>query len=362
MNCFSKSYTEAREKFLKLAGECGSELVSYQHPEAQGFHGEDLYLDVAVFGEASTKNKLVFTTGVHGLEGLVASAVVFSWLQEGWHLRLPQDTAAVILHAVNPWGVSHFRRTNENNVDLNRNFMDFPHEGKNPLYQKLHSMICTEEWGEEIASHCLEQMEVFSQEHGMPALIDTIMRGQYTHPQGIEFGGTKQEWSTKTVLSVLNEKVLPAQKVFYVDWHTGLGEYGKTFFIHDYGESDPETERLAKYFGEQIKNQGDAFAGGKRPEYNGVLISQMRKIFEGAGAEALGMVVEFGTKDNVNLKKSLLLDRWLNTGGRDLPVKEAQVYHRELLDDFYPEDSKWKKSVLSESQKLFSKIDKLLKE
>src|SRR5690606_39367139 len=41
---------------------------------------------------------------------------------------LPEDTAVLLIHAINPYGFSHIRRVNEDNIDLNRNFRDFETE------------------------------------------------------------------------------------------------------------------------------------------------------------------------------------------------------------------------------------------
>ena len=37
---------------------------------------------------------------------------------------MPEDVAIVLVHALNPFGFAWRRRWNENNVDLNRNFLD----------------------------------------------------------------------------------------------------------------------------------------------------------------------------------------------------------------------------------------------
>jgi len=36
--------------------------------------------------------------------------------------ELPADAALILVHVLNPFGMTYLRRGNENNVDLNRNF------------------------------------------------------------------------------------------------------------------------------------------------------------------------------------------------------------------------------------------------
>ena len=55
---------------------------------------------------------------------------------------LPDGVALVLVHAVNPWGFAWLRRVNEDNVDLNRNFLDHgaPHP-ENPDYDGLYDVL-----------------------------------------------------------------------------------------------------------------------------------------------------------------------------------------------------------------------------
>ena len=68
---------------------------------------------------------LVTVSGTHGVEGFFGSAVQVEWLRRIKGAALPGDIAALHIHAINPYGFSWLRRTNEDNVDINRNWMDF---------------------------------------------------------------------------------------------------------------------------------------------------------------------------------------------------------------------------------------------
>ena len=73
--------------------------------------------------EGGTDDLVVHTSGVHGVEGYAGSAVQQALLR--LHSATPPTnklrTSLLLIHAVNPYGMAHYRRFNENNVDLNRN-------------------------------------------------------------------------------------------------------------------------------------------------------------------------------------------------------------------------------------------------
>ena len=55
--------------------------------------------------------------------------------------------ASCFLHALNPYGFSHLRRTNEDNVDLNRNFRDFSTlPPPNAAYAEVHGFMVPATW------------------------------------------------------------------------------------------------------------------------------------------------------------------------------------------------------------------------
>ncbi len=98
---------------------------------------------------------LFLASGTHGVEGLCGSGIQHFLLRDGVAARVPDDVALVLLHAVNPFGFAWLRRVNEDNVDLNRNFLDHaaPHpenadydglaDAVNPSVRDEGTIICT---------------------------------------------------------------------------------------------------------------------------------------------------------------------------------------------------------------------------
>ena len=121
IEAFSETYAEARRRFLDLVAERGAQLESVPHPTERGADGEELAIDVATFGDPEAAKTFLVVSGTHGQEGFLGSALQLELLRD---LEIPDGVNVVALHALNPWGFSHHSRTDENNIDLNRNFLD----------------------------------------------------------------------------------------------------------------------------------------------------------------------------------------------------------------------------------------------
>ena len=117
---FAPDYFAARERFRGAAARAGCDVEA--HPIlARGPHGEELTVDVAVVPAADPACTLVISSGIHGVEGFLGSAIQCRLLEE-WSAA-PPPIRCVLVHALNPFGFAWRRRVNETNVDLNRNLL-----------------------------------------------------------------------------------------------------------------------------------------------------------------------------------------------------------------------------------------------
>src|SRR5439155_2865937 len=146
---FAQSYTQARDKFVAAAGARSADLFRHVHPALHGVEGEDLSIDLALLGKPDAASLLLLTSGTHGVEGFCGSGCQTALLREDPFLRAigHSDIAVLMLHALNPYGFSHLRRVNEDNIDLNRNFVDFGSPlPVNRAYAEIHSMLLPATW------------------------------------------------------------------------------------------------------------------------------------------------------------------------------------------------------------------------
>src|SRR5512143_2900367 len=124
---FSRSYAEARAKFIAAARVRHLTVETHALPGWHGVDGEALAMDVALLGAVDAKGLLILTSATHGVEGYCGSGAQIGLLQDERFVRGACDAGVAVLfvHAVNPYGFSHGRRVNEDNADLNRNFRDW---------------------------------------------------------------------------------------------------------------------------------------------------------------------------------------------------------------------------------------------
>lgn len=233
---FCGGYTAARSRFLHVAEIAGARLTAYRHPKANGPQGEPLYVDVAEIGPADAPRILLAVSGTHGLEAAAGSAVQVAWLSAyaSKQASLPPDTAVVLVHSINPYGFAWGTRTTENNVDLNRNFVDHDDPSSypvNPDYARLHQDLVVEHWDEEHLSRVEAASQAFREAHGDDAFFNARAMGQYQFADGLAYGGRAREWSNQTLQTIVESHLRAAQQVAFIDWHTGLGDYAQPFFL-----------------------------------------------------------------------------------------------------------------------------------
>ena len=94
-----------------------------------------------------------------------------------------------MVHAVNPFGFAWLRRVNEDNVDLNRNFLDHtaPHP-ENPDYDMLYDVLNPQSFDDATIEAARERMRRFEADAGPEAAYRAMSGGQYVHPRGVQFG------------------------------------------------------------------------------------------------------------------------------------------------------------------------------
>jgi hypothetical protein len=183
---FQTSYPSARRTFLRACADVHAEVRSIRHP-LRGPEGEALFLDVVLIGDPSAPARLVLGSGTHGVEGFCGSALQVDQLEAGIAERLPAGVSLLLLHAINPFGFAWRRRVNEDNVDLNRNFLDFDAPlPENPGYLELEPMLDPEVLSDEQRAATLSAIASFQRERGPIALFRAVSGGQYERPSGLQ--------------------------------------------------------------------------------------------------------------------------------------------------------------------------------
>ena len=192
---YTNTYAESRSKFRAILNSVQrvwseASLTSY----AIGAVEEDLTIDMIKTDPLSDKKRLVIlSSGLHGIEGYIGAAIIQLFVHEILSALNPDDTGLILVHAINPWGMLHHRRVNENNVDLNRNFIfkqDKPPERINPAYDRA-ALIFNPVAPLRSVKNPLLLLQLISKMLSMgPARFWEAFRfGQYRHLRGLSYGG-----------------------------------------------------------------------------------------------------------------------------------------------------------------------------
>ncbi len=337
--CFPHDYATARSGFLEAVEGAGGKVEAYVHP-ALGPSGEELATDVALLGSPQAKNVLVLVSGTHGVEGLAGSGLQVAQVHAGLRPPPGSDLAIVLVHALNPFGVAFKRRVNEDSVDLNRNFATFPANLPNTAYDELHDLLTLRPGGLARVRRGLA-FASFVARRGKWALREAVTQGQYNHPTGLFFGGTKPSWSRTTwdrILAGLAGK----QKVMVVDYHTGLGPRGSGQLISQWGAafgsgySDGRLTVLTDCF------ENDAIINPEKSKsvstgLSGDLLSYTRN----SGTHLSAVALEFGTYPMLQVLNAMINENWAHHS-RDPAI---ETYRKQLVEVFCPDDVSWKEAV-----------------
>ncbi|CAN0514520.1 unnamed protein product, partial [Phaeothamnion confervicola] len=159
--------------------------------------GEEIGTDTALLGSSDAPLLFIVSSGTHGPEGFAGSACQLALLNDPLLQRATGNRISVLLiHAVNPYGFSHLTRTNEDNIDLNRNFSDFsrPYPA-NPVYEEIHDLLVPEAWPPSAAA----EEKLAAAMIRLAAQRDPgVSSGQASHPDGLFYAGTQPAWSNRT--------------------------------------------------------------------------------------------------------------------------------------------------------------------
>ncbi len=343
--CFSPTYVSARARFALAADRAGARLDIFTHDTAHTPDGGTLSTDVAVLGAPDADNALLIISGTHGPEGFVGSAAQIGLLNRLALEGIPPNLRIVLVHAINPWGFANISRTTENNVDLNRNFIDWAQPAPtNAGYHELHGYLCPDDWTPEALQSAEAARQGWIKQNGDNAYVDVTARGQYSHADGLHYGGAGREWSNHTLEALIKRHLGGVRRLALIDWHTGLGERGEPFFLCFNEPGDAGWQRACKWWGrDRVETQG-GFEGANRPNYQGLLFHGVQRY--AASAEVTGAVIEFGTRSREDMRIALRGDHQLKFGGTLSDAQRAAL-REQLLDAFAPFSLQWQCSVLA---------------
>ncbi|EJM15200.1 Protein of unknown function (DUF2817) [Pseudomonas sp. GM21] len=350
------SYASQRERFLGAATAAGARLTEYIHPLSGPF-GEPLATDVALLGDPHAKKVLVMLSGTHGVEGFYGSNCQIKWLQTFTDRELPSDVALLVIHLINPWGTAWMRRVNEDNIDLNRNYLDFSNALPDNLqYEGLHEIYtCTQLLGpkRDQADALLDER---TRAEGWSTIKSIVEAGQYNHSDGLFYGGQSPSWSNKTLHTIIQEHLTHAQVAMCFDLHTGAGDYGHPMLMTIAKSAYPQLNDAQALYGPWLytlitgagSKSGTGVAATATGYTSQAIIDALPNVY------LMPFVIECGTYPGEQIHTFLRNDQWLHLHG-DLTDEVARKIKLELLEQFYPADADWQELVWLRTRQIWER-------
>jgi hypothetical protein len=347
--CFSQDYIQARSRFLSACKTGGADVRAYANP-VRGPRDEELSTDVAWVGPKDARLVLVSISATHGVEGFCGSAAQIDWLAHGGAGRLPDGVGALVIHAINPYGFAWLRRVTEDGVDLNRNHIDFSRPlPANPGYDELADVFVPSEITGPVLEAAEAKLAAWRARHGDQAYRLARSGGQYSHPGGHCYGGTRPTWSRLTTEAIISDYGLPGRDaVSVVDFHSGLGPFGYGEPICSHAPDSPASKRTRAWYGDSVTNPrlGTSSSVPLTGQSQDTWIRRL-------GDRVTYIVIEFGTYSFDSGLVAMRADYWLHgRGAVNWGAAETRRIKANIRKHFFPDTEDWKEMVLFRSRQI----------
>ena len=343
---FRDDYFAARQLFRQACEKAGLQVESHENPAA-GPNGESLTTDCVLIGRTDAPRLIVLVSGTHGVETLCGSACQSGFVGEGSWRALGDDTAVLLIHALNCWGAAHLRRNNEDNVDLSRNFLDFEAPlPKNDAYEEIHESVCCSEYRGSQRDRANELLADYVARNGVDRYVAAMMGGQYRHADGMSYGGDGIVWSHALLSRVLSPFRATGREVYVVEYHSGLGPYGYGTAVTM--QTGGDLERVRSLYGRWVEAPNDR-PTDRDDQYfrvRGHPTDGFRAAFP--ESELSAIVLEYGTYPPTESLPVLLDDHWLTHHG-DVHSDIGKRIKSRILEMHHPADPDWRQAIWDRS-------------
>ena len=328
------------------------EASSYAVDEADGLYIDSFYIPAA--GEQT--NLIVLTTGVHGMEGYIGSAMLDVFFEEIYP-TLDENTGVLTVANVNPYGMKYYRRYNENNVDLNRNFIldwDSFDLASNKEYPKVKEFlgptgaIGNALWHEAGFYGSLAKTAITD---GADTVSDALLTGQYEYPQGVYYGGNGDEISTAYLKEVFGKCLDGSyENIVHIDIHSGYGpRYNMVIFNSVYETMNEKESQEAFGYDYIIAYDSESFYAttGDTTDFFYRLADQKQ-----TDKSLFSTCFEFGTIGDAFFDTILSLkytvdenrNHWYPTDNET----SAEIVRQNYMELYYPTETAWREKTVED--------------
>jgi len=236
------------------------------------------------------------------------------------------------------------RRTNEDNIDINRNCLDFSQALRdNPAYRAIREHLIPAVWPE--TTDNAAWIADYIARHGAQAYQSAATSGQYTDPEGLFYGGTAPAWSNLTVRRILRETGAGFNDIGWIDFHTGLGPYGHGEKLYAGRPGTDELARARDWWGRDVVAP---FEGTSASEVvSGPIAGAIYG--ECSHARTTSLALEYGTVPFSGILDALRGDQWQVLRPDTGEAKHA-LLKQQIRAAFYCDEDPWRGMVLGQAR------------
>lgn len=344
-----RNTAECRARFLSICAQRGYVPASYEHP-LRGPDEATLYTDAVLLGPGNAANVLVIVSGTHGVEGYAGSLCQARWLNDFDPKSLGADTAILLIHMLNPWGAAWRRRHNEDNVDLNRSFIDRRVQPPaNEAHDDLVARGVLAALDDSDPDRAWAAVMKYRRAVGEESYYAAIFRGQYASPGGFNYGGRAETQSHGALTRILTTLLTEPKRIALVDLHTGLGPFGYGTAICLEPPGSVRIPVLRSWYREGfVALLVDR--GGLPYELQGDLSNGLKTLFP--RADVLAISLEFGTYDAERFARLMVSDEWVRRHGAE-GTSQGEAIRADLMHFFYPDSQLWRDMIVARAFQVF---------
>ena len=355
---FRTTYEQTREGVRNLIANLQAQGVDVKTESHAVNASDDLYIDTFYLpATGDHTNLIVLTTGVHGMEGYIGSVMLDVFFGDVYPTLDTENTGILVVANVNPYGMKYYRRYNESNVDLNRNFIldwDNFDLSSNKEYPKVKEFLGPEGkignalWHEAGFYLSLAKTAITD---GADTVSDALLTGQYEYPQGVYYGGKGDEASTVYLKDVFG-KCLDSnyENIVHIDIHSGYGPRYNMVIFNSVYETMNEAESVEAYgYDYVIAYDSESFYAttGDTTDFFYRLADQ-----KGAEADLYSTCFEFGTIGDAFFDTILSLkytvdenrNHWYPTAN----ATSAEVVKQTYQELYYPTETAWRQKTVED--------------
>ena len=361
---YNSDYDECRSEFLQSAESLRSKfdtLVVFKQ-QVPGETDTTLFIDFCFIPASKKQEKLlILSSGTHGVEAFVGSAVQNMFMQEIIDSSLTDNLAVLLIHGVNPYGFKYLRRVTENNVDLNRNCDQNPelYNSVNDGYIKLNGFlnptlkVNVDNTGNKFFYLKAIKMIIKS---SIAVLRQAILQGQYELEDGLYFGGEKLEPQMVSMQPLFSAILNEYNEVLMIDLHTGFGERGK---MHLFPEAKGDVELKNRI---EVLFEGYDLDWGDDDEFYTITGDFANYVgsFKNEGL-FYPMLFEFGTLNSkstlgsIRSMHNMIIENQGAHWGYETDSDKDVVQSR-FMEMYYPSSEAWRSKAIDDSREVLKDI------